>query len=148
MAQSLIEMYAHIILSTRNREKIMEYNDLRKIHSYIGALINNNNCQTIIIGGTSNHLHILCKLASAASIAMLMQALKRNACKWIKTLGPAYENFSWQHGYEVFSVSLSEVEELKQYIENQELYHQEHSFKEEFVEILTKNLIESPLEYY
>lgn len=148
MAQSLIEMYAHIILSTRNRENSMNYDDLNKIHSYIGALINNNNCQTIIIGGTTNHLHILCKLASAASITMLMQALKRNVCKWIKTLAPSYENFSWQHGYEVFSVSLTEVEELKQYIANQKLYHQDHSFKEEFIEILTKNLIESPLEYY
>lgn len=148
MAQPLIEMYAHIILSTRNREEFIKDNDLRKIHSYIKALIDNNNCQTIMIGGTSNHMHILCKLASAASPAMLMQALKRNACRWIRTLDPSYENFSWQHGYEIFSVGVTEVEELKQYIANQELYHQDHSFKEEFVEILTKNLIESPLQYY
>lgn len=91
-----------------------------------------------MIGGATDHIHVLCKLASAASIATLLQAIKRPSSKWIKSIAPIYENFGWQHGYITFSIGQSEVEEVKAYIANQHIYHETRSFREELIEILTK----------
>jgi hypothetical protein len=45
-------------------------------------------------------------------------------------------DFSWQEGYGAFSVSPSQVEVVKKYIQNQELHHHKRSFEEEFIALL------------
>lgn len=142
MAQSLVQLYTHIIFSTKHRERLIHYKDMKEIHAYIGAIINNNNCHTLIIGGTTDHIHILCKLSSTMSIAMLLQEIKRSSSKWIKLKSPTYESFSWQNGYAAFSVSQSKIEVVKKYIANQEAHHRKQSFKEELIEFLNNYQVE------
>jgi hypothetical protein len=44
--------------------------------------------------------------------------------------------FSWQEGYGAFSVSPSQIEVVKEYIENQEEHRRKHDFEPEFVALL------------
>lgn len=67
-----------------------------------------------------------------------MELVKKDSSKWIKTKGIKYNNFYWQNGYGVFSVSQSQVNVVKNYIENQKEHHQKKVFKDEYLELLKK----------
>jgi hypothetical protein len=52
------------------------------------------------------------------------------------------EGFAWQEGYGVFSVSESNMEQVRRYIENQSKHHQALSFEDEFIGFLEKHGID------
>ena len=70
-------------------------------------------------------------LSKNISIAKIIGDIKRSSSKWMKTKSNMLSKFSWQNGYGVFSVGLSELDRVKAYIENQEEHHRKKSFKEE-----------------
>jgi putative transposase len=55
---------------------------------------------------------------------------------------PILRNFHWQNGYGAFSVSQSNLAEVKEYIRNQQRHHQAMSFQEEFRRFLAKYEVE------
>ena len=61
---------------------------------------------------------------------------------WIKKKDPDLKKFQWQGGYGIFSVSQSNVEQVKRYIANQEEHHKKMTFKDEFREICRRHGIE------
>ena len=54
----------------------------------------------------------------------------------LKTQGSGLANFHWQSGYGAFSVSAADVEEVAEYIAQQESHHRVASFQEEFRKLL------------
>ena len=50
--------------------------------------------------------------------------------------------FAWQSGYGAFSVSRSNLEAVREYIERQEEHHRRMDFKEEFISLLRKHGVE------
>ena len=62
---------------------------------------------SVIIGGTADHLHVLCRLSKTYSVARLIGEIKRKSSFWIKTQGKKYRDFYWQNGYAAFTVSKS-----------------------------------------
>lgn len=53
-----------------------------------------------------------------------------------------YRDFHWQDGYGAFSIGVSNVPALKQYIAHQKEKHQKKSFESELREFLKKYEIE------
>jgi hypothetical protein len=49
--------------------------------------------------------------------------------------------FNWQTGYGAFSVSESQASRVLNYIRDQKLHHQEQSFEDELVILLTKHSV-------
>jgi len=47
-------------------------------------------------------------------------------------------DFSWQEGYGAFTVSASQIDEIRSYIARQEEHHRKRSFQEEYVEFLKR----------
>ena len=68
----------------------------------------------------------------------MLRTLKKKSSKWIKTRGIEYKDFYWQNGYGAFSIGKSQINTLKEYLQNQEEHHRKKSFKEEFREILNR----------
>lgn len=81
--------------------------DLDRIHSYIGQLVNATGCKVIQVGGMCDHIHILFLLSKDVAISHVVEEVKRNSSRWMKTIEPYYSTFAWQNGYGVFSVSQS-----------------------------------------
>ena len=95
MAQSLSQNYIHIIFSTKNREKTIRNEDLSTIHNYIRTILVKINCLPIIIGGTNDHIHILCSLNKNLSLSNMVKIIKCNSSQWIKEQNKLYRNFYW-----------------------------------------------------
>ena len=148
MPQSLAQVIIHIAFSTRNRAPFLSDTDIRKeMHSYLGGTCNNFDCPVIIVGGASDHVHILLKISRNISIAKLVGEIKRSSSKWIKTKGRMLTKFFWQNGYGVFSVGRSEIERVKNYILNQDEHHKKRSFQDEYRKFLKDYEIEFDEKY-
>jgi REP element-mobilizing transposase RayT len=142
MGQSLVRLATHITFSTKYRQPLIDTAIEMELHAYLGAVCNAMECQTIKVGGYTDHVHILCFLSKKVALMDLLEEVKKRSSKWIKTKGEAYENFYWQGGYGAFSVNSSELDIVIRYIENQHVHHQKKTFQDEFRGFLKKYNVE------
>jgi putative transposase len=70
--------------------------------------------------------------------ADLVEEVKKNSSKWIKTKGAHYHDFYWQDGYGGFSVSSSGIETVKKYILTQKEHHKKLSVIDEYKNLLNE----------
>ena len=136
MAQSLCKIYLHIIFHVKTTSPQIADEHLDRMHKYIGQLVNTTGCQVIRVGGIGNHVHILCMLSRNENVAHLVEEVKRNSSRWIKTIDARYEKFTWQGGYAVFSVSQSVIDKTIEYVRNQREHHKKKSFRDEYFAFL------------
>lgn len=132
MGQSLVKNYLHIIFSTKHRQPFITDDIEIELFSYIGGICNRLECQTVIVGGFRDHIHILCLLSKKIALMKLMEESKGHSSKWIKTKGEEFKNFYWQNGYGAFSVNPKEVDPLIKYIRNQRSHHSVQNFQNEY----------------
>jgi len=60
----------------------------------------------------------------------------------LKKKGREFADFEWQGGYADFSVSQSNLEQVKKYIANQEEHHRKVSFQDELRTLFSRHHIE------
>jgi len=142
MPQSLAKNYIHIVFSTKNRQKFIDDALAPELFAYLGGICKNMECNPVKIGGHKEHVHILCMLSKKIALMQLVEKLKSHSSKWAKTRGDQYQNFFWQAGYGAFSVSYTAVDNVINYIENQEEHHRKKGFKEEYLVFLHENNID------
>jgi REP element-mobilizing transposase RayT len=142
MGQSLVQNYIHIVFSTKYRKPLINESIEEELYSYLGGICNKLECQVIIVGGYTDHIHILCKLSKKIALMKLVEELKSHSSKWIKTKGKDYQNFYWQDGYGAFSVNPSEVDVVIKYIANQKEHHRKKIFEDEYRAFLEKYAVE------
>ena len=142
MSQSLSKMYVHAIFHVKNNECLLRQEDEKELYAYMGGLIKLSHSIPVIMNGTDNHVHVLCIMSKNISLSHLLEEIKTNSSRWIKTLGPHYREFAWQGGYAGYSVSHSRVEAVRIYIENQKEHHKMQTFQDEYIQFLKENDVE------
>ncbi len=153
MPQSLSKIAIHLIFSTKNRQRVLVYPDLRnELEAYIIGILCNLKSPSIMTRAETDHAHILYFQNRTASTAEIAGTVKKESSAWIKTKKPELRDpnlikFAWQAGYGAFSVSESKIEAVKSYIENQEEHHKRVTFQEEYREFLLRHRIEYDKRY-
>ena len=143
MPQSLAQIYIHAIFSTKNRQSFLSDEQIRReMHTYLASILKAYGSKPIIVGGTADHVHILCTLSRIVTISKIIGETKRGSSKWVKTKDDTLSAFQWQNGYGVFSVSHSNVPRVRNYISNQEEHHKKRNFQDEFRNFLNKHVVE------
>jgi putative transposase len=136
MSQSFVQMYTHIVFHTKNNVELIHEEVEKELYSYLGGILKNYKSCPLQIGGTPDHVHLLCTLPKTIALADLVEEIKKSSSKWIKTKGIHYQNFYWQDGYGGFSVSSSGVEAVKKYITDQKEHHRKISVIDEYKKLL------------
>ena len=142
MSQSYTNLLYHIIFSTKDRRPLITDAYQGRLYDYIGGIIRGLGGISLELNGTEDHIHLLAKLRPDKALSDVLRDLKANASGWMHELFPVVEDFSWQGGYGAFTVSQSNVEEVRQYIRRQKEHHHRTSFRDEFIEFLKANGIE------
>jgi REP element-mobilizing transposase RayT len=143
MPQSLSDVLLHIVFFTKDRYPFLVDQESRKdLCAYLAGILINRECPPIEIGGTRDHVHILCSLARTESISSLVGETKRASSIWAKGQYVTLQKFAWQKGYGVFSVSSSQKGKAVNYIRGQEEHHRKMSFQEEYRLFLDRHGIE------
>lgn len=102
MAQSLSKIYIHLIFHIKTSSPIIRDGELERMHSYIGKLVNITGSSVIQVGGICDHVHILFLLSKNECLSHVVEEVKRNSSRWIKSVDPHYDKFEWQGGYGAF----------------------------------------------
>jgi len=142
MPQSLALIYVHLTYSTAGRRKWLDAPLRTELFAYKAAILNEYDSPAVIVGGVDDHVHLLFSLSRNFAIKRVIQEVKVSSSKWMKTRGGEYSDFAWQSGYAALSVSASNVDRVRGYIENQEAHHQRMSFQEELIVLLNKHQME------
>ena len=147
MPQSLSKVYVHIVFSTKNRQKLIDNSIEASLYEYLGGICKGLECNPVKVGGHKNHVHVLCLLSRKVAQMKLLEEIKKQSSKWIKTKGQAYSNFYWQDGYGIFSINPTEIDKVIDYIESQHEHHKHKSFQDEFRDFLTKYKVKFDEQY-
>ena len=139
MPQSLSKILLHLVFSTKDRRPFLRDRAVRdELHHYIGGILNGMDCPPVIVGGVEDHVHVLCALSRTCAPADMVKEVKRSSSLWIKTCAPEYADFAWQHGYGIFSIGFSQLEDVRRYIAEQEPHHAKTTFQDEFRRLLQR----------
>ncbi len=138
MPQSLSKVFVHITFSTKHRYPFIDENVKERLWGYLGGICRGLECNPIQIGGYDDHVHILCLLSKKITQIKLIEEVKKQSSKWIKTIDRSYSKFYWQDGYSIFSVNPSEINIIIDYIKNQKEHHRKRTYKNELISFLKK----------
>ena len=102
----------------------------------MGGLIREEGGVALIVNGVADHVHLLVKLRPDRAVADVLRALKAGTSFWVHKTFPNHGHFAWQSGYGAFTVSQSQAETVRSYIQHQEEHHCTRPFRDEFTALL------------
>jgi REP element-mobilizing transposase RayT len=142
-------MYIHLVFGTKGRYPFIKEECEERLHAYMSGILKNMESPAIIINSVPDHAHILFRLSKNYALAKVVELVKKESSKWMKTIVHGDKNFTWQIGYGAFSVSSSALETVKKYIRNQKQHHCVQSFQEEIEEYVKHyDIIEYDPKYF
>lgn len=147
MANSYIQLNAHITFHVKTGVDPIRKDDLPRLFAYLGGCANEQGVKTIAVGGMPDHIHMLVSMPATVTMSDFVKRVKVWSSKWLKTLGNTYRGFAWQDGYGAFSVSHSVISKTISYIANQAEHHKKMTFREEYLRFLQANEIDYDEQY-
>ena len=141
MAQSLSNVYIHLIFSTKDRQQWLTDDIRPDLHSYMATVLKNIQCPATIVNSVEDHIHLLFKLHRTVTQSKVVEDIKKSSSKWLKSQSPDLALFSWQSGYGAFSVSESNLPQVSKYIERQKEHHQSQTFQDEYRAFLQRHRV-------
>ena len=123
MRQSKVEIYLHLVWTTRLREPLVTSEIERPVYRCISQETGRLGCTVLALNGMPDHVHLLVRVPSRTSVAELARQVKGVSSRFVNEQLPGHEGFRWQEGYGAFSVSRSHVDRVKTYVERQKLRH-------------------------
>ncbi len=136
MANTYTQIHIQFVFAVKYREGLIQSSYKAELYQYISGILKPHNHKLLAINGMSDHIHIFVGMRPTQSISDLMQDIKGNSSKWINEKKFLKVKFEWQEGYGAFSYSKSHVNNVIDYIKNQEEHHKKESFRDEYLKFL------------
>jgi REP element-mobilizing transposase RayT len=129
----------HLIFSTKNQKDLLKSAEIRRrLWAFTVGVCKRLDSEAAIVGGTENHIHILCAFAYRKTVSLFVKEIKRRTLRWIRTHFIELPQFEWQENFGAFSISPSHLDAVKQYIARQSEHHQTATFENEMRTIWKK----------
>lgn len=147
MAGTYSQLLLHVVFSTKGRAPWIAAEVAERLHPYMGGIVRAEKGVLLRIGGAEDHVHLYLRWRPDGSVSDLMRTVKARSSKWVHHEFPALGAFAWQEGYGVFSVSKSQEEAVKRYIEGQAEHHRKEDFRSELIRLLRAHGVEFDEKY-
>ena len=106
---------------------------------YLGGVVKARGAIPYIVNGVRDHVHLLTSLPTDVAVGTFVGQIKGGSSHWVTSKRGVH--FARQNGYSAFSVSRSNVDRTRKYIENQEAHHNQVSFQEELAALLRRHRV-------
>jgi REP element-mobilizing transposase RayT len=147
MPNTYSQMYVQVVIVVKFRQSLIHKSWKDELYKYITGIVTNKGQKLLRINGVENHVHILLNIKPNLALSDLVKDIKVNSTNWINDRGFNDTKFQWQEGFGAFTYSISQLDNVIKYIENQEEHHKKQSFKEEYILFLKNFEIEYKDEY-
>ena len=128
----------HIVFSTKDRRNVIPGELQPRMWSYMGGIANKNGFKLLAAGGMEDHVHLLLSLSATITVARAVQVIKAGSSRWMHDeIGKKL--FTWAESYGAFTVSVSQVEATRRYLERQKVHHRGRDLKAEWKKILERH---------
>jgi len=141
------QMYVQLVFAVKTRKALLTPEIRPLVFKYMSGIINDKGHKTLIVNGVSDHVHIFLGLNPKTSISDTVHDIKRGSSLFINNEKLSKFHFSWQDGYGGFTYSRSHMDNVYQYILNQEQHHRKETFRKEYHKFLKKFDIEFDQRY-
>ncbi len=138
MANTYTQIYIHIVFTVQGRHNLLPKKHLEELYKYITGILQRREQKLLAIGGMPDHVHVFIGLNPKVALSDLIRDMKAGSSGFINEQNWVSGRFRWQEGYGAFSYARSQVDQVCQYILNQEQHHRGRSFKEEYLDMLRK----------
>lgn len=142
MPDTFSQIYIQVVFAVKGRENLISKYWKDELHKYISGIITGKKQKSIIVNGMPDHIHAFIGLKPSIAISDLVRDMKNNSTNFINDNNFVKGTFSWQEGYGAFSYAHSQIQNVYDYILNQESHHQHKSFKDEYIDLLKRFEIE------
>ena len=136
MSHTYHKIWLHYIWATKKRQPLITKDWKNKLIHHFKEYGKENDIYVDTANGIPNHFHLLIGLKPSLSPAQVANLLEGESSSWINKNDFIKAKFNWQQGYSVFSVSASGVDEVREYIKNQEEHHKNMTYQEEVEKFL------------
>ena len=133
MSHSFTHLVYHIVYATKHRRPCIEEAIQPDLYALLGNVVRSQGGVSFAVNGMTDHVHLLARLPPSRPLSDVVRAMKTSSSTW---LGTAVPEFAWQTGYSAFTVSKSNEETVRRYIENQKRHHANRTYLDEFRALL------------
>jgi REP element-mobilizing transposase RayT len=143
MPNTYSQIYLQLVFATKGREAKIGATIKDEVEKYICGIFRNKGQKVLAIYANPDHIHILFSYKNLRiTVPELVKIVKTESTNFINETNLTSDKFFWQEGYGVFSYSKSQKDSVSNYIFNQAKHHQRRSFREEYLDFLSKFEIE------
>ena len=134
-----VRIWIHAVWGTKKRLPLMHNRSKRiDLFKHIKSYAKEKKIYLDFINGESDHVHCLISMACDQNIAQIMKLLKGESSHYANEMKLFAPDFDWADDYYAVSVSQSNVEDVRNYIKNQEEHHKKKTFAEECQEFIKR----------
>ena len=127
-----VKVWIHFVWSTKDRMPALTKEIRQKVFQHIRENAKEKEIFLDFIGGYVDHIHCLISLGTGQEIENIVQLIKGESSHWINKNKLCKGRFAWQEEYFAVSVSESILDNVREYIADQEKHHRIKSFDEGF----------------
>jgi putative transposase len=122
LSSTHLSLHYHVVFGTNNHESVIASDWRARLHAFLGGVIRPLNGVPEAVGGVADHVHLLVGLRATHTLSDALREIKSVSSAWVhKNVG--VRSFAWQEGYGAFTVSASQLENVRAYIQQQEEHH-------------------------
>ncbi|MBM3882131.1 MAG: IS200/IS605 family transposase [Verrucomicrobia bacterium] len=138
MANTYTQIYVQVVFAVEARQNLIRPEHKEELQRYITGIVTAEGQKLLAIHCMPDHTHLLIGLKPDKALSDLVGAIKSGSTNFINRNQWVLGRFNWQAGFGAFSYSHSQLTPVIRYIQNQEHHHARKSFREEYVDFLTR----------
>jgi putative transposase len=147
MANTYTQIYLQLVFTPEGRENVIPVKHKEELQKYTTGIIQNRKHKLLAINYMPDHVHIFLGYNPSQPLPDLLRDIKANSSKFINEKKWLPGKFKWQEGYGAFSYSHSQINDVIQYINNQEEHHRKTKFRDEYQKLLEIYEVEYDTKY-
>ncbi len=127
MRANFTQLYLHYVWATYDRLLLITPEIQKLVYAAIIKDCEELKCTVIAIGGIEDHIHLLTGFPTTVSVSEIIKQVKGSSSHFINHEIKPREFFKWQGSYGAFTVSYDAIDNVANYIRNQETHHKQKS---------------------
>lgn len=135
---SFVKIMVHSVWGVTNRESLLASDRKIEMLNHIRENAKKKDIFIDRINGHEDHLHALISLGAVQNISTVMQLIKGESSKWANESTLLEKKFGWADKFYATSVSESQLNFVRAYIDNQEQHHKNINFQHECEEFMKR----------